>query len=204
MGRLPDDVIDVYERNAAAWDEDRQRHRPEGERWWITRFADIAAPGTELLDLGCGSGEPIVPELLAAGHTVTGVDSSPSLIALCRQRFPGQAWIVADMRRLDLGRRFGGILAWHSLFHLDPDAQARMFPVFARHLAPGAPLMFTSGPRRGVSVGRWRDEALYHASLGPGEYETLLESNGFQVIDHVEEDERCGGATVWLAQLVAA
>jgi SAM-dependent methyltransferase len=202
MGTPSDNVIDVYERNAAAWDEDRQRHRPEGERQWIKHFVDIAEPAADVLDFGCGSGEPIATDLIAIGHPVTGVDSSPSLIALCRRRFALQDWIVADMRRFDLGRRFGGILAWHSLFHLPPDDQELMFPVFARHLAQGAPLMFTSGPRRGVTIGRWRGEALYHASLAPGEYETLLEKNGFQLIDHVVEDVSCGGATVWLAKRV--
>jgi SAM-dependent methyltransferase len=202
MGTPSDDIIDLYERNAAAWDEDRQHRRPDGEGQWIRRFVDDAKPGARVLDLGCGSGEPIAADLVAAGHAVTGVDASPSLIALCRRRFPQQEWIVADMRRLDLDRRFGGVLAWHSLFHLAPDDQELMFPIFARHLAPGAPLMFTSGQRRGVTVGRWRGEPLYHASLDPGAYETLLEKNGFLLIDHVVEDVSCGGATVWMAERV--
>lgn len=159
-----------------------------------------AAPGASLLDLGCGSGRPIAADLIAAGHAVTGLDSSPALIALCRQRFPAHKWIMADMRGLDLPRRFGGILAWHSLFHLTPEDQEGMFPLFAHHMTDGAPLMFTSGPSRGVSMGEWQGEPLYHASLDAAEYESLLASNGFRVVDHVVEDPTCGGATVWLAQ----
>ena len=195
-----DDIIDVYERNAAAWDQDRQYRRPDGEARWIERFVGVADPGSELLDLGCGSGEPITPDLLRVGHAVVGVDSSRSLIALCRQRFPEQEWIVADMRRLDLGRRFGGVLAWHSLFHLTAEEQEQMFPILARHLLPGAPLLFTSGTRRDVTVGSWRGERLYHASLDTDEYETLLETNGFSITDHKADDVSCGGATVWLAR----
>lgn len=200
MSTPSDTIIGLYDRKAAAWDEDRQHHRPDGERQWIGRFVQETKPGADVLDLGCGSGKPITPDLLNAGRAVTGVDSSPSLIALCRQRFPEQDWIVADMRRLDLGRRFGGVLAWHSLFHLTPDDQERMFPIFARHLAPGAPLMFTSGQRRDVTVGSWRGEALYHASLDAGEYQRLLEANSFLPIDHVVDDASCGGATIWLAK----
>ncbi|TRO96371.1 class I SAM-dependent methyltransferase [Glycocaulis profundi] len=200
MTSASDDIASLYQRNAAGWDEDRRRSRPEGERLWIARFLGIAVPGTDLLDLGCGSGEPVVPDLLAAGHGVTGVDASPALIALCRDRFPDQRWIAADMRGLDLGRRFGGALAWHSLFHLPPDDQEAMFAVFARHLLPGAPLMFTSGSARGETVGRWRGEPLYHASLDPGDYDALLAGNGFSMIDHVTADPDCGGATVWLAR----
>ncbi|MBA4802583.1 MAG: class I SAM-dependent methyltransferase [Euryhalocaulis sp.] len=199
-----DDIIGLYERNAASWDADRRRARPQGEADWIRRFMRLAEPESQLLDLGCGAGEPIVPDLLAGGYSVTGIDSSPSLIALCKQRFPDQNWLAADMRQLDLECRFGGLLAWHSLFHLTPPDQQKMFPVFARLAAPGAPLMFTSGDRRNVSVGNWRGEALYHASLDAGEYEVLLRDNGFGLVEHMVDDARCGGATVWLAQKLPA
>jgi hypothetical protein len=45
------------------------------------------------------------------------------MIDRCRARIPDSAWIVADMRELDLGRHFDGILAWDSFFHLDMDEQ---------------------------------------------------------------------------------
>lgn len=107
---------------------------------------------------------------------------------------------MADMRQLALKRRFDGLVAWHSLFHLPPDDQADMFEVFARYLVPGAPLLFTSGTQRGVTVGRWRGEALYHASLATDEYARLLAEHGFEVIEHMPDDPDCGGATVWLAR----
>lgn len=193
-------VAALYERHAAGWDEDRRHARPPGESGWISRFASAAGPGGHVLDLGCGSGEPVGRDLMAAGLRVTGVDASPALIALCAGRFPEQEWLVADMRELALSRQFQGLLAWHSLFHLTPDDQTRMFPIFARHLTPGAPLMFTSGSRRDVTIGQWRGEALYHASLAPAEYQSLLDANGFAAIEHVVDDESCGGATIWYAR----
>lgn len=129
-----------------------------------------------------------------------GVDGAPSLIALCRARFPDQQWLAADMRQLDLGQQFGGVLAWHSLFHLSPDDQAEMFPVFAQHMAPGAPLMFTSGTEAGETIGSWRGEPLYHASLSIAAYEALLAANDIQLIERVVSDPDCGGATIWLAR----
>lgn len=200
MNAASDRIIDLYERTAALWDAERHRHRLDGERQWLQRFLKHVSLGAGVLDVGCGSGEPIAADIVAAGHPVTGIDSSPSFITLCRQRFPEQDWIVADMRQLDLGRVFGGILAWHSMFHLTPEDQETLFPRFARHAAPGAPLMFTSGPERGVRIGSWQGEPLYHASLNTDEYEALLATNGFEVIDHVVEDAHCGGATIWLAK----
>jgi hypothetical protein len=110
------------------------------------------------------------------------------------------AWIVADMRELSLGRRFDGILAWDSFFHLDHDDQRRMFPVFAAHASGGAWLMFNAGPRHGEAIGNYRGDPLYHASLSPGEYETLIKRCGFKVIEHAADDERAGGRTAWLCR----
>ena len=193
-------IIDLYDRNAAAWDAARQSGRPPAEADWLERFLEMAPPGGRLLDLGCGSGVPIARDLIASGRAVTGVDASPRLIALCRARFSEAEWIVADMRELALGERFSGILAWHSLFHLTPDDQTRIFRIFAAHAAPGAALLFTSGTRHAETIGCWQGEPLYHASLAPAAYEALLAESGFSVVAHVEEDPDCGGATVWLAK----
>ncbi len=75
-----------------------------------------------------------------------------------------------------------------------------MFPLFARHAAPGALLLFTSGPQASVVVGEMHGHVLYHASLDSAEYENLLAANGFRVLLHRTEDPDCGRHTVWLAQ----
>lgn len=191
-------IIGLYERHALAFDSDRGRSL--FERPWLDRFLWLAPPGGEILDLGCGAGEPMARYIVGAGFDLTGVDSAPTLIGLCRSRFPAQSWIVADMRTLDAGRRFHGILAWNSVFHLTAEDQRRMFAVFRDHSLPGAPLMFTSGPAAGEATGSYRGEPLYHASLDPAEYRALSSQHGFDIVDHVAEDPACGGHTVWLAR----
>jgi trans-aconitate methyltransferase len=42
--------------------------------------------------------------MVEQGLRVIGVDSSATMISFCRDRLPDQEWIVADMRRLALGR----------------------------------------------------------------------------------------------------
>jgi SAM-dependent methyltransferase len=188
----------LYERHAAAFDEDRGKRLVE--RAWMERFRAAMPKSATVLDLGCGSGEPVARFLIEAGHRVTGVDSSPTLIDLCRSRFPAHEWIVADMRDLRLDRRFGGIIAWNSFFHLTPDDQRAMWGVFRAHAEPGAALMFTSGPAAGEAIGEYQGEALYHASLDPADYEKLARAHGFDVVSYVPEDQDCGGLTVWIMQ----
>lgn len=105
------------------------------------------------------------------------------------------------MRTLSLGSVFSGIIAWDSFFHLCHDDQRRMFPIFRKHAAPRAALMFTSGPSHGEAIGSYQGEPLYHASLDGAEYRALLDAHGFEVVAHVIEDPTCGRHTIWLARL---
>jgi SAM-dependent methyltransferase len=190
-------IVGLYQRYAGSFDRDRSRSLEE--RAWLDRFLSHVRPSGTVLDVGCGMGEPIARYCLDAGFRVVGIDSSPTMIAMCRARFPQAEWLVADMRDLALSRRFDGILAWDSFFHLRPEHQRAMFPRFARHAQDGAPLMFTSGASEGEAIGSLCGEPLYHASLDPAGYERLLSTNGFSVRSHVADDPSCGGHTVWLA-----
>jgi len=197
-GDMNERIVGLYEENAAAWD--RLRGRDLFEKPWLDRFLSEVKQGGSILDIGCGMGEPIGRYMIARGFDVTGVDSAPSLIAMASARFPDREWLAADMRALDLGRRFDGILAWHSLFHLSPEDQRPMFARFAAHAAPGAALMFTSGGEHGESIGEWQSEPLYHGSLAPGEYRALLAEAGFELVANAIGDPECGDATIWLAR----
>jgi SAM-dependent methyltransferase len=194
-------IIDLYQRKAQDWIESRAR-TGLFEKPWLDRFRALLLPAGPVLDLGCGSADPMAAHLIGLGHPVTGVDSSQEMIDACRRHFPIQELIVGDMRQLALHRTFSGILAWDSFFHLCHDDQRRMFPVFRAHAAPSAALMFTSGPAHGEAIGSFGGEPLYHASLDPVEYRSLLDRNGFRVVSHVVEDPVCGGHTIWLAQLI--
>jgi SAM-dependent methyltransferase len=190
-------IVDLYERHAGQFDLDRSRSLQE--KTWLDRFIALLTPAATVLDVGCGMAEPMARYLIESGFGIVGVDSSASMIEMSRGRFPRCEWLVMDMRQLRLGRRFGGILAWDSFFHLSMDDQRTMFPIFAAHAQAGAPLMFTSGPRAGEAIGSYCGEPLYHASLDPAEYEQLLTSNGFDERAYTAEDPDCGAHTVWLA-----
>jgi SAM-dependent methyltransferase len=201
MSSESESIIDLYERHADAWVRARLREASLYERGWLDRFSALIPTGGAVLDIGCGAGEPIARHFSEQGYAVTGVDSSPAMIALFQARLPGQQVFLSDMRTLSLDRLFHGILAWDSFFHLRPQDQRRMFPIFRAHAAPRAALMFTSGPAYGEAIGRLEGEPLYHASLDPAEYRALLDAAGFDVVATVAEDQTCCGRTVWLAQL---
>lgn len=192
----PETTRAVYEAGAAAWD--RARGRGLSERPWLERFLALAPPGP-VLDLGCGAGEPIAAWLMAQGRAVTGVDFAAPMLARARARLPEGEWVQADMRGLDLGRRFAGVLAWDSFFHLTIAEQRATIPRLAAHLSPGGALMFTSGAEEGTAEGAVDGRPLHHASLSPAGYAAALEAAGLQVRAFAAEDPACG-RTVWLAR----
>ncbi|GAB7067415.1 class I SAM-dependent methyltransferase [Mycolicibacterium hodleri] len=196
----PDDdtVIAVYQRYGSVWAKLRDEHLVE--RSWLDRFCDVLPVGGTVLDIGCGSGIPIARELIRRGVNVTGFDGSSTMLALFERNVPATPVHLGDMRELSLGRRFDGLLAWDSLFHLSPSDQRAMFPRFAAHAAPGAALMFTSGNSEGAAIGHLDGVPLYHGSLDPDGYLESLDANGFDVVDHVSKDPSCGSRTVWLAR----
>lgn len=197
-----DNIIPLYQQNSAFWDSQRNRVRGDSPRCevpWLERFlAQLPANG-HILDIGCGSGEPIAGYFIRQGFTVTGIDGASAQIARCRERFPQQRWLVNDMRTLDLGTRFDGIIAWDSFFHLCQADQRKMFAIFLAHAADKAALMFTSGPEQGEAIGEFCGKPLFHASLSPTEYINLLHQHQFSVVEHRVEDPECGFHTVWLA-----
>src|ERR1700720_3455118 len=93
-------IISLYQRNADDWD--RERGRSLFEKDWLDRFLALLPQHASLLDIGCGAAEPIARYLIERGYHVTGIDSSSALIDICKDRFPDQNWIVADMRTLSL------------------------------------------------------------------------------------------------------
>lgn len=199
--RVAREMQGVYQRQAAHWDATRGRGLEE--RHWLDRLLALTAPGDRVLDLGCGSGEPIAAHVVAQGRRVWGIDFAPAMISLAQSRMPDQTWTVGDMRGLALGYTFAAIIGWDSFFHLTPDEQVDLIPRLARHLVPGGGLLLTVGPRAGEPLGSVGGEPVYHASLAPETYREELSRVGLDLVDFVPEDPSCG-RTVLFARLAQA
>jgi SAM-dependent methyltransferase len=65
-----DRIPGLYEQHAELFD--RERGRSLFERGWLDRFAALLPPGGTILDIGCGSGEPIAAYLIGHGFSSRG------------------------------------------------------------------------------------------------------------------------------------
>lgn len=198
MSADPNSTRDVYESVASRYDAERSRVMFEAR--WLARFTACLPANGHLLDLGCGTGEPIARWFLAEGFTVTGVDFAQAMLDIARERWPDGDWRQADMRTLDLKERFDGLIAWDSFFHLTRDEQRACLPLMAAHLKPGGSLLVTVGHSDGEVTGTVGDETVYHASLSPAEYTRLLQDNGLRLTGFLAEDPECASHTVMMAR----
>lgn len=157
-------------------------------------------PTGAVLDVGCGTGEPIAKFFLEHGYQVTGIDASEAMIELCKKRFSDAEWIVADMRALELNKQYNVVIAWHSFFHLPHEDQRNTLTQLASFVRPNGLLVFTSGSEYSEVWSKNGGHDLYHASLSADEYEKILKENGLRILTHQVEDPKCGGATIWVAK----
>lgn len=155
----------------------------------VLRWARALAPGSAILDLGCGHGVPISMALLNEGFAIYGVDASPTLAAEFGRRFPAAriaCEAVENSRFFD--RTFDGIIAVGLVFLLPADLQRDIIRRVASALNPGGRFVFTSP----AQVCTWTDvlTGRQSLSLGADEYGAVLESAGLTLAgEHVDEGQ---------------
>jgi SAM-dependent methyltransferase len=118
----------------------------------IAFFVDAAEhAGGAVLEVGCGTGRVLIPTA-RAGVEIVGLDSSPQMLAVCRERLrrePGRvqekvSLAQADMRHFDLGRTFAlATIPFRPFQHLlTIDDQLACLSCVRTHLVDGGLLIF--------------------------------------------------------------
>lgn len=186
----------IYSDNAVQYDAERGKHL--FERVWLERFAAHLPQKATILDLGCGTGDPIARYFIDRGHHITGIDFAKPMLDIAQKRFPKQTWLHQDMRALDLNTTFDGIIAWGSFFHLNRDEQRLHFDCFSKHLRRGGVALLTVGPENGEVTGTINGVSVYHASLSLDEYRSLTVNLGLQLAMAKLNDRECQGHSVLL------
>ncbi len=132
-------VRDGYDRCSATYTEARRREPGRELAALVARLA----PGSRVLDVGCGSGVPIAAAL-AREHRVTGVDVSPEQIRRARENVPNAAFLLADAMSAELPEAsFDAVVSFYVVFHLPREEHEALFRRFARWLVPGGYLAVT-------------------------------------------------------------
>lgn len=131
---------------ASTWDLIRGDMSDSPDRQFCRDF--IEDNGQPALDVGCGTGRLLL-EFLADGLQIDGVDVSPEMVDLCRQKAAGRSLspnlYVQAMETLALPRKYRSIIVPSDSFQLVTDLQdaRRALDRFFEHLLPGGRLLIT-------------------------------------------------------------
>ncbi|HUW64493.1 MAG TPA: methyltransferase domain-containing protein [Spirochaetia bacterium] len=156
----------------------------------LIRLLDPRA-GERILDLGCGTGD-LTREIAATGAVCTGMDSSPAMIARACGKYPDIAFTVGDAADFRTPQQYDAVFSNAALHWVtDASGAARSIQLALR---PGGRLVAELGARGNVAALAAAIEAVL-AQYGitaaernpwyfpsPGEYTTLLETQGFEVL----------------------
>jgi SAM-dependent methyltransferase len=159
---------------------------PYAGRSDIDFFVELArTSGGPVLELGSGTGRVLIPTA-RAGVDIVGVDASPGMLRICRERMarePEQVrarieLVQGDMRQFDLGRQFALVtLPFRPFQHLTTVSdQLACLGSIHRHLAPEG--------RLALDLFNPSLEALVQANLGEevGEEPEFTMADGRRVV----------------------
>jgi RimJ/RimL family protein N-acetyltransferase len=179
----PDEVAASYDRLAERWlDLSTYGFAP------VERAVAFLKRTGAALDVGCGTGR-LMGLLRTHGFATDGIDLSPAMIALARDRHPDARLFHADIGGWELPRSYDLIVAWDSVWHVPLHRQAAVLAKLCRGLSPGGVIVFTTGGTDGPEEKRdsHMGPPMYHAALGiPKTLHVLAEAGC--VVRHLEYD----------------
>jgi SAM-dependent methyltransferase len=112
---------------------------------YVDKILEGLPPGARVLDLGCGSGNPIAKHIVQKGFRLVGVDQSQKMLEIARREVPEAEFIHGDMVEIEFGEKFAAAVAWDSIFHVERRHHAAIFRKLADSLEPGARLLLSVG-----------------------------------------------------------
>ncbi len=162
-----------------------------------------SGPG-DLLDLGCGAGEPFAAAFAKHGWKVTGVDFSVRMLDLARRYVPDMRTVLSDMREVDFGpEQFDAVTLIYSLFHIPTADQLAVLDRVYRWLRPGGRVLFTyavkeySGEDEFDGYIEFMGQELFYSHTTPEKLFSHIKGMGFDV--QAKDYREIGGeAFLWV------
>jgi SAM-dependent methyltransferase len=164
---------------------------------YVSRVLDRLRPGSVVVDLGCGPGDPAT-RLLAADHHVLGVDVSLVQLRLAAAAAPSALLVRADITEFSLRPgSVDAVVSFYALGHLPPSAHASLFAAVSTWLRPGGLLLTSTPVLPGSSIDdNWLGVPMYFGGIGPEPTRAAVVSAGltFESSELALEDEGTGQA----------
>lgn len=182
-------VEDGYDRVA------QEYARLEGEvEWprmnWLNKLLAMLEPGSSVLDLGCGSGDPAGLEI-SKKHDLTGVDISESQIKLARQNLPDGSFIHGDAGTVDFpSSSFDAVISFYTLEHIPREEHGTILRRIHKWLRQkGYLLISIEADEYDDEQAEWLGVPMFISSYDPETMKKMVVDAGFKLIETAIETQ---------------
>ena len=149
---------------------------------FVVEFGELLKKGDTVLDVGCGAGVPNAKYLSEKGVAITGIDISEKLLEEAQKNVPEGRFIKTDVNEFQTDEKFNGIIAWDSLFHLQPDQHEAVLTKLHDLLDEDGYLLFTHGAPEGQITSEMYGQTFTYSSPGAEKLKEILANLGFNIL----------------------
>lgn len=160
------------------------RHERHDRDTYTNLLFEHLPDGSDLLELGCGPGDPTT-KALAARYNVTANDISESCLQLARKNAPSATFILSDMTALEFpAGSFDAIVAYYAFHHVPRQRYAPLLNNIGSWLRPGGVFMAAFYPYdvENTVTEDWHGSTMYWSSFAPETTLQLIADAGLEVV----------------------
>ena len=136
------DIISFFDSSAGSWDEELIRNDKV-----IEKILDNCGIDKDVcvLDVACGTGV-LFPDYIKREAVVTGIDISPQMVKIAKEKFPNVNVICGDVEETDFNEKFDTVMVYNAFPHF-PDPE-RLVEKLSKLLRKGGRLSVAHGMSR--------------------------------------------------------
>jgi ubiquinone/menaquinone biosynthesis C-methylase UbiE len=151
---------------------------------WLRKLLSRLNPGSSVLDLGCGSGDPADIEI-AKQYPITGVDISQAQIDLARQNVPAGHFLHGDVGSVEFpSTSFDAVVSFYTLEHIPRQEHATILWRIYQWLRPGGWLLLSMEAADVEGwMGEWLGVPMFMSCFDPETVKRLVSAAGFELVE---------------------
>ncbi|MEM8533649.1 MAG: class I SAM-dependent methyltransferase [Chloroflexota bacterium] len=164
---------------------------------WLNVLLEELEPGASVLDLGCGSGDPVAIEV-AKNYQVTGVDISETHIEMARKQVPGGTFLHGDVGSMVFPQdSFEAVVSCYTLEHIPrKEHQAILHRINQWLKHDGYLLLSIEAEEYEDEVGEWLGVPMFLSCYDPETMKQMVIDADFAIIQSDIEIQIEGGTAV--------
>jgi SAM-dependent methyltransferase len=159
---------------------------------YVDKILEGLPPQAKVLDLGCGTGNPIAKHIVERGFRVVGIDQSNKLLKIAKTVVPEAELIHGDMVKMQFAEKFAAAVAWDSVFHVERKHHSAIYRNLADSLESGGRLLLSVGGSDAEDSASDESDAegftsemfghtFFYSGYAPKVTRKLLEAEGFEI-----------------------